>query len=85
MQTALKRCSTPSAHHVSSGVIREARVVAAAEGRSISGLLTDRLEAMIREQEAAARERQGFAKARRQALARLREGLDLRWTPPARD
>jgi len=28
------------------------------------------------------RERKAFDKARRRALARLREGLDLRWMPP---
>jgi hypothetical protein len=56
-------------------LLREARVVAAEEGRSISGLLTDRLEAIVRE-------RKAFDKARRRALARLRDGLDLQWTPP---
>ena len=55
-------------------LIREARVLAAEEGRSISALLTDRLEALIRE-------RKTFDKARRRALARLRDGLDLQWTP----
>jgi hypothetical protein len=49
--------------------------VAAEEGRSISGLLTERLEAMVRE-------RKAFDRARRRAVARLREGLDLQWTPP---
>jgi hypothetical protein len=57
-------------------LLREARVLAAEEGRSISALLTDRLEALVRE-------RKAFEKARRRALARLGEGLDLRWTPPA--
>jgi hypothetical protein len=57
-------------------LLREARVVAAEEGRSISGLLTDRLEAIVRE-------RKAFDRARRRALARLRKGLDLRWTPPS--
>jgi len=33
-------------------LLREARVVAAEEGRSISGLLADRLEAMVRERKA---------------------------------
>jgi len=56
-------------------LLKEARVVAAEEGRSISGLLTDRLEAIVRE-------RKAFDKARRRALARLRDGLDLQWTPP---
>ena len=57
-------------------LLREARVVAAEEGRSISGLLTDRLEAIVRE-------RKAFDNARRRALARLRDGLDLQWTPAA--
>ena len=56
-------------------LLREARVLAAEEGRSVSALLTDRLEGMIRE-------RKAFDKARRRAIARLREGLDLQWTPP---
>ena len=56
-------------------LLREARVLAAEEGRSLSDLLTDRLEALIRE-------RKAFDRARRRALARLREGLDLRWTAP---
>jgi hypothetical protein len=56
-------------------LLREARVLAAEEGRSLSALLADRLEALIRE-------RKAFERARRRALARLRDGLDLRWTPP---
>jgi hypothetical protein len=58
-----------------SDLLREARVLAAEEGRSISALLTERLESMVRE-------RKAFDKARRRAMARLRDGLDLRWTPP---
>jgi hypothetical protein len=57
------------------GLLREARVLAADEGCSISALLTHRLEALIRE-------RKAFDKARRRALTRLRQGLDLQWTPP---
>jgi hypothetical protein len=57
-------------------LLREARVLAAEEGRSISALLTERLETLVRE-------RKAFEKARRRALARLRDGFDLRWTPPA--
>jgi len=56
-------------------LLREARVLAAEEGRSISALLTERLETIVRE-------RKAFDRARRRALARLRDGLDLRWTPP---
>jgi len=60
---------------VDAKLLREARVLAAEEGRSVSALLTDRIEEMVRG-------RKAFDKARRRALARLREGLDLRWTPP---
>ena len=49
-------------------LLKEARVLAAEEGRSISALLTGRLEAMVRE-------RKAFDKTRRRALARLRRGL----------
>ncbi len=56
-------------------LLREARVIAAEEGRSVSALLTERLESIVRE-------RKTFDRARRRALARLREGLDLQWTPP---
>lgn len=55
-------------------LLREARILAAEEGTSISSLLAARLEEI-------AREREGYALARRRALARLREGFDLRWTP----
>jgi len=56
-------------------LLKEARVVAAEEGQSISALITERLESMVRE-------RKAFEKARRRALARLSRGLDLGWTPP---
>lgn len=45
------------------------------KGGSISALLTDRFEAIVKEPKA-------FDKTRGCALAKLREGLDLRWTPP---
>jgi hypothetical protein len=56
-------------------LLREVRVMAAEEGRSVSALLAERLEAMVRE-------RKAFDRARRRALARLREGMDLRFNPP---
>jgi hypothetical protein len=56
-------------------LLREVRVVAAEQGSSVSALLTGRLEAIVRE-------RKAYDQARRRALARLREGLDLQWTPP---
>ncbi len=56
-------------------LLREARILAAEQGRSMSSLLADQIESMVRE-------RKGFDKARRRALARLRTGLDLGWIPP---
>jgi len=56
-------------------LLREARVLAAEEGTSISALLAARLEQIVRE-------RKTYDRARKRALARLREGLDLQWTPP---
>ena len=55
-------------------LVQAARAVAAEEGRPLSALLTDQLAAIVRE-------RRGFAQARDRALARLREGIDLSWTP----
>ncbi len=56
-------------------LLREIRVLAAEEGSSISALLAARLEQIVRE-------RKAYERARKRALARLREGLDLQWTPP---
>jgi hypothetical protein len=57
-------------------LLREARVLAAEEDTSISAMLAARLEQIVRE-------RKTYQRARKRALARLREGMDLRWTPPA--
>jgi predicted nucleic acid-binding protein len=51
-------------------LVRDARIIAAEEGRSVNALVTELLESLVRE-------RKGFDKARRRALARLRRGLDL--------
>ena len=56
-------------------LLREARILAAEEGTSISALLSTRLEQAIRE-------RRGFEQARRRALARLEKGFDLGWVKP---
>jgi len=56
-------------------LLREARILAAEQGSSISALLAEQLDALIRD-------RKAFDKARRRSLGRLRFGLDLRWTPP---
>jgi len=57
------------------GLIREARILAAEQGSSISAMLGARLEEIVRE-------RKAYHRARKRALARLRRGMDLRWTPP---
>ena len=56
-------------------LLREARVLAAEAGSSISALLASKLEQVVRE-------RKGHQQARRRAVARLRKGFDLGWTPP---
>ncbi len=57
-------------------LIREARILAAEEGTSISAMLAERVEALVRE-------RRAFERARRRALGRLRHAPDLGWTRPA--
>ena len=59
---------------IEADLLREARVLAALEGSSISALLATRLEQAVRE-------RKGYDQARRRALVRLRTGYDLQWTP----
>ena len=56
-------------------LLREIRILAAEEGTSISALLAARLEQIVRE-------RKSYDRSRRRALARLREGMNLGWTPP---
>jgi hypothetical protein len=56
-------------------LLREARILTAEEGTSISTLLAARLEEAVRE-------RKQYSQARRRAVTRLRKGFDLRWTPP---
>lgn len=60
---------------IDADLLREARVLAAQEGTSVSGLLRHRLEELVRSHKA-------YEEARRRALARLRKGYDLQWTPP---
>jgi hypothetical protein len=56
-------------------LLREARIMAAEQDTSISALLAARLEEMVRQ-------RKTYDRARKRALARLRVGLDIQWTPP---
>jgi len=57
-------------------LLREARILAAEEGRSISAMLADRVAALVREH-------RGFDQARRRALGRLRHASPLGWRRPA--
>lgn len=57
-----------------SDLLREARVIAAQQGTSLSAMLAERLEDMVRE-------RRAYTRAMKRALARLQEGFDLRYKP----
>jgi hypothetical protein len=56
-------------------LIRAAKVLAAEEGSSVSAMLSRKLEELVRK-------RREFEEARSSALAQLRTGFDLHWTPP---
>jgi hypothetical protein len=58
-----------------SELLRGARLLAARRGLSLSRLVTDRLEVLVREE-------RDYEEARDRALLLLEEGFDLRWTPP---
>jgi hypothetical protein len=57
-------------------LIRKARVLAAEQDTSVSGLLSAQLEKMLNE-------RKMYELAKKRALARLKRGYDLGYTPPA--
>jgi len=57
-------------------LIREAKVLAAQRGTSVSRMLAEQLEELVRREK-------DYVAAERRALARLEEGLDLDWSPPA--
>ena len=59
---------------IDSCLLRAAKILAAEDGTSISAMLAARLEQIVRE-------RKTFDRARRRALARLREGMNLQCTP----
>jgi hypothetical protein len=56
-------------------LVIEAKVLAARQGTSVSRLLADRLEDLVRSDLA-------YEAARRRAEARLAEGFDLQWSRP---
>jgi hypothetical protein len=60
---------------IDADLLRQARVLAAEEGRSVNALLSDLLAGLVRD-------RNAFDRARRRALARLQRGFDLQWRPP---
>jgi hypothetical protein len=60
---------------IDTGLLREIRILAAEEGTSISALLAKRMEQMVRE-------RKTYERARKRALKRLHEGMNLGWKPP---
>ncbi len=59
-------------------LLREAKILAAREGVSVSRLLSDLLEVRVRSDRA-------YDRARRSALAKLSTGYDLDWSPSSRD
>jgi hypothetical protein len=59
-------------------LLREARILAAEEGTSISALLAAKLEEAVHK-------RRDYARAKKRALAILHKGLDLGGHPLSRD
>ncbi|MFY9802171.1 MAG: hypothetical protein WA211_04450 [Candidatus Acidiferrales bacterium] len=56
-------------------VLRDARILAAEEGLSVSALLSAKLDEIVRQ-------RKGYDRSRKRAVARLRKGFDLGWVAP---
>ncbi len=56
-------------------LLREAKVLAARRNSSVSRLLADQLERLVRSEKS-------YEAAQKQALAWLASGFDLGWTPP---
>ena len=57
-------------------LLRQAKILAAERGTSLSALLAERLAQAVRE-------KKDYDRARRRALHHLRNASDLGWTPPA--
>lgn len=57
-------------------LLRKVRVIAAERETSISALVTEELEKAVRE-------RDGYERAKKRALTRLKHGYDLGFNPPA--
>ena len=61
---------------VNATLARDAKVLAARRGTSLSRLVADQLESLVHDDQA-------YAAARRRALRRLKRGYDLGWKAPA--
>jgi hypothetical protein len=57
------------------GLLREIRILAAEEDTSISALLAVHLQEIVKK-------RSGYGEAKKRAIARMRKGYDLEFTPP---
>lgn len=60
---------------VDAGLLHDAKILAARRGTSVSRMMADQLEDMVRQD-------REYERARQRALARLEAGFDLGWTPP---
>lgn len=60
---------------IESDLLREAKLLATRRQTSLSRLLADQLEVLVRQEYA-------YDAAQRRALARLHDGFELGWTPP---
>lgn len=58
-----------------SDLLREAKVLAAQRDSSVSRLVAEQLESLVRREKS-------FEAAKRRALTRLGRGFNLQWTPP---
>ena len=56
-------------------LLREAKVLAARRNSSVSRLVADQLEALVRNEKS-------YEAAKKRALGWLAKGFDLGWTPP---
>jgi predicted transcriptional regulator len=56
-------------------LLRKAKILAAEQDTSVSALLAQQLEKIVRE-------REGYEQAKRRALARLKRGYNLGYKPP---
>ena len=61
---------------IDTDLLREAKVLAAKRNSSVSRLLADLLETLVRDD-------RSYEEAKKHALARLAEGYDWGWTRPA--